>query len=145
MPESTAALFTDDGWLRTGDEGSLDDEGFLIITGRIKDRFKTSGGKYIVPPTVEEKFIALCPYASQFLMFGEARNFCVALATVDADVMAGWATEQGLSDASYDELVKSQRLRDLIGEHGGRLNAELNRWDTMMKWALLEHDLTWRG
>jgi long-chain acyl-CoA synthetase len=69
----------------------------------------------------------------------------VALATGDADVMAGWATEQGLSDASYDELVKSQRLRDLIGEHGGRLNAELNRWDTMMKWALLEHDLTWRG
>jgi long-chain acyl-CoA synthetase len=145
MPEATAAAFTEDGWLRTGDEGHLDDEGFLSITGRIKDMFKTSGGKYIVPPAIEEKFIALCPYASQFLVFGEARNFCVALIALDADVTASWAAEQGVIVASYEELVKSPAVRDLIDEHVGRLNAELNRWETIKKWALLERDLTVEG
>jgi long-chain acyl-CoA synthetase len=121
MAEATAAAFTEDGWLRTGDEGRLDDEGFLSIIGRIKDMFKTSGGKYIVPPAIEEKFIALCPYASQFLVFGEARNFCVALIALDADVTASWAAEQGLTGATYEELVKLQAVRDLIAEHVGRL------------------------
>jgi long-chain acyl-CoA synthetase len=142
LPEATAAAFTEDGWLRTGDEGKLDDEGFLSITGRIKDMFKTSGGKYIVPPAIEEKFIALCPYASQFLVFGEARNFCVALIALDPDLTASWAAEQGLLAESYDELIGLQEVRDLVEEHVGRLNAELNRWETIKKWALLDRDLT---
>jgi long-chain acyl-CoA synthetase len=145
MPEATAAAFTDDGWLRTGDKGSVDAEGFVSITGRIKDMFKTSGGKYIVPPAIEEKFIALCPYVSQFVVFGEGHQFCVALITLDADVIAGWAAEHGLADASYQELVKSQEVRDLIEEHIGKLNAELNRWETIKKWALLDRDLTVEG
>jgi long-chain acyl-CoA synthetase len=145
MPEASAAAFTDDGWLRTGDEGRLDDEGFLSITGRIKDMFKTSGGKYIVPPAIEEKFIALCPYASQFLVFGEARNFCVALIALDPDLTASWAAEQGLLAESYGELIKLQEVRDLIEEHIRRLNAELNRWETIKKWALLDRDLTVEG
>jgi long-chain acyl-CoA synthetase len=145
MPEATAAAFTDDGWLRTGDEGRLDDEGFLSITGRIKDMFKTSGGKYIVPPAIEEKFIAMCPYASQFLVFGEARNFCVALIALDPDLTASWAAEQGLLAESYSDLIKLQEVRDLIEEHIGRLNAELNRWETIKKWALLDRDLTVEG
>jgi long-chain acyl-CoA synthetase len=142
MPEANAAAFTDDGWLRTGDQGRLDDEGFLSITGRIKDMFKTSGGKYIVPPAIEEKFIASCPYVSQFLVFGEARNFCVALVALDADVTASWAARQGLTGASYSELVQSQAVHDLIEEHVGRLNADLNKWETIKKWAFLERDLT---
>jgi long-chain acyl-CoA synthetase len=142
MPEATAGAFTDDGWLRTGDKGSLDDDGFLIITGRIKEMFKTSGGKYIAPPAIEAKFISLCPYASQFLVFGEGRNFCVALIALDAEVMAGWADEHGLAGASYTELVDSQAVRDLIDEYVRKLNAELNRWETIKKWALLDHDLS---
>ncbi len=53
--------------------------GSLTVTGRIKDIFKTSGGKYIAPTAIEAKFMAICPYASQFMVFGEARNYCVAL------------------------------------------------------------------
>ncbi len=145
LPEATAAAFTEDGWLRTGDEGKLDDEGFLSITGRIKDMFKTSGGKYIVPPAIEEKFVAMCPYASQFLVFGEARNFCVALVALDPDLIASWAAEQGLLAESYEELIRLQPVRDLVEEHIGRLNAELNRWETIKKWALLDRDLTVEG
>ena len=145
MPEATAAAFTEDGWLHTGDLGHLDADGFLTITGRIKDMFKTSGGKYIVPQSIEEKFIALCPYVSQFLVFGEARNYCVALISLDRELTADWATSQGLPVDSYDELIKLPEVRNLIEEYVGRLNAELNRWETIKKWALLEHDLTVEG
>ena len=85
LPEETAETLTDDGWLRTGDKGSIDADGFLTITGRIKDLFKTSGGKYIAPSAIESKFKAICPYASQFVVFGSERNFVVALITLDPD------------------------------------------------------------
>ncbi|BBX45914.1 long-chain fatty acid--CoA ligase [Mycobacterium cookii] len=145
LPDATATAFTEDGWLRTGDEGRLDAEGFLSVTGRIKDMFKTSGGKYIVPQAIEEKFIAMCPYASQFLVFGEARNYCVALISLDPDLTAGWAAEQGFLAESYDNLIRLQEVRDLIDDHVRRLNAELNRWETIKKWAFLERDLTVEG
>lgn len=142
LPEATAAAFTDDGWLRTGDKGALDDDGFLTITGRIKDMFKTSGGKYIVPTAIEAMFIGLCPYASQFLVFGEGRNYCVALITLDADVLTEWAKGHHLRRDSYAELVQSQPVRDLIDDYVSRLNAQLNRWETIKKWALLDRDLS---
>ena len=142
MPDATVEAFTDDGWLRTGDKGAFDADGFLTITGRIKDIFKTSGGKYIAPSAIEAKFIALCPYASQFLVFGEARNFCVALITLDPDIMADWAAENGMAGASYGDLVASQEVHNLIDKCVQQLNAELNRWETIKKWALLDHDLS---
>ena len=101
LPDQTAKAFTDDGWLRTGDVGNIDADGFLTVTGRIKDIFKTSGGKYIAPTAIEARFMAICPYASQFMVFGEARNYCVALISLDADLMSGWATENGLDGATY--------------------------------------------
>ena len=97
LPEETAETLTEDGWLRTGDKGALDADGFLRITGRIKELFKTSGGKYIAPPAIESKFKAICPYASQFVVFGNERNFCVALITLDPDALADWAKENGVS------------------------------------------------
>ncbi|HTY33989.1 AMP-dependent synthetase/ligase [Mycobacterium sp.] len=142
MPEATREAFTDDGYLRTGDKGEFDADGFLTITGRIKDLFKTSGGKYIAPTAIEEKLIALCPYASQVLVLGEARNFCIALITVDPEMIASWAAERGRSGASYPELVESTEVHQLIDEYVQRLNAELNRWETIKKWALLDHDLS---
>ena len=87
LPDETSQTLTDDGWLRTGDKGALDADGFLTITGRIKDLFKTSGGKYIAPSAIESKFKAVCPYASQFVVFGNDRNFVVALITLDPDAM----------------------------------------------------------
>ena len=89
LPEETAKTLTSDGWLHTGDKGSLDADGFLTITGRIKDLFKTSGGKYVAPPAIESKFKAICPYVSQFLVFGSERNFVVALVTLDPDAHGG--------------------------------------------------------
>ncbi|TFV59678.1 long-chain fatty acid--CoA ligase [Mycobacterium sp. PS03-16] len=142
LPDKTAETLTDDGWLRTGDKGQVDDDGFLTITGRIKDLFKTSGGKYVAPPAIEGRFMALCPYAGHMLVFGESRNFCVALLTLDPDAIAGWADENGLGGTSYAELVKSDRVREMVGEYIDRLNSELNRWETIKKWEILDHDLS---
>ncbi len=142
MDDATAETLSDDGWLCTGDQGSLDEDGFLTITGRIKELFKTSGGKYVAPPAIEAKFATLCPYASQFMVFGEGRNFAVALVTLDADAIGGWAKEHGLGDASYAELTKSDAVHKMIDEHVQKLNAGLNRWETIKKWALLDHELS---
>ena len=142
LPEETHSALTDDGWLRTGDKGSLDGDGYLTITGRIKDLFKTSGGKYIAPSAIESKFKAICPYASQFLVFGNERNFCIALITLDPDAMAGWAEENGMSGASYTEIVNSDKVKAMVGGYVDELNSRLNRWETIKKWELLDHDLT---
>ena len=142
LPEETAQALTEDGWLRTGDKGSIDADGFLTITGRIKDLFKTSGGKYIAPSAIESKFKALCPYASQFVVFGDERNFCVALITLDPDAMTGWADENGMAGKSYSEVVGSEQVQTMVGGYVDQLNAKLNRWETIKKWEVLDHDLS---
>ncbi len=141
LPDATAEAFTADGWLRTGDKGSLDTEGFLTITGRIKELFKTSGGKYIAPPAIEAKFKATCPYASQFLVFGNQRNYCVALVTLDPDAIAGWATDNGVS-GDYTAIVNDPKTREMVSGYVDQLNAQLNRWETIKKFELLDHDLS---
>ena len=142
LPDKTAETLTEDGWLRTGDKGEIDADGFLTITGRIKELFKTSGGKYVAPPAIESKFKALCPYASQFMVFGAERNFVVALITLDPDAMAGWAEENGMSGKSYTEVVQSQAVKDMVAGYVEQLNAKLNRWETIKKWEILDHDLS---
>ena len=142
LPEQTHEALSDDGWLHTGDIGELDADGYLRITDRKKDLFKTSGGKYIAPSAIESQFKAICPYASQFLVHGSERNFCVALITLDPDAMEGWAAENGMAGASYADIVGSQQVKDMVGGYVETLNARLNRWETIKKWILLDHDLT---
>ena len=142
LPEETAKALDADGWLHTGDKGSLDADGFLTITGRIKELFKTSGGKYIAPPAIESKFKAICPYASQFMVFGAERNYVIALITLDPDAMTGWAAENGMEGASYTDIVKSDKVKEMVGGYVDELNAKLNRWETIKKWEILDHDLT---
>src|ERR1700759_481448 len=142
LEKATAEALSDDGWLSTGDQGSIDDDGFLKITGRIKELFKLSNGKYVAPPAIEAKFATLCPYASQFMVFGEGRNFAVALVTLDADAISGWAKDHGLANTWYEELTESEAVHEMIDEHVKKLNASLNRWETIKKWALLDHELS---
>lgn len=142
LPEETAKTLTADGWLRTGDKGAIDADGFLTITGRIKDLFKTSGGKYIAPSAIESKFKAVCPYASQFMVFGNERNYCVALITLDPDAMVGWAEENGMAGSSYTDIVTSDLAQQMVAGYVDELNTRLNRWETIKKWKILDHDLS---
>jgi len=141
LPEETAKTLTADGWLRTGDKGALDADGYLKITGRIKELFKTSGGKYIAPPAIEAKFKAICPYASQFMVFGNERNYVVALVTLDPDAIPGWAAENGVA-GDYTAIVRSDACQAMVQGYVDELNKNLNRWETIKKWQLLDHDLS---
>ncbi len=140
-PEETAETLQD-GWLHTGDIGELDEDGYLRITDRKKDLFKTSGGKYIAPSQIESTFKAVCPYASQFLVHGNDRNYCIALVTLDPEAMTDWAAQNGLAGASYEEIVASDQAKAMVGGYIDELNRRLNRWETIKKWILLDHDLS---
>ena len=95
-PEATAEALDADGWMHTGDIGEIDADGFVRITDRKKDLFKTSGGKYVAPSAIETHFMTLCPYVAQIVVHGEGRDYCTALIALDAESLRGWAEENGL-------------------------------------------------
>jgi long-chain acyl-CoA synthetase len=142
LEDETKATLVGDGWLATGDIGELDDDGFLRITDRKKDLFKTSGGKYVAPSTIEALFKALCPLASQMVVHGSERNFCSALITLDPDAVANWAEHHGMPGRPYAEVVTSDQMQAEIEAYVQQLNDRLNRWETIKKFIVLEQDLT---
>ncbi|MGW4856905.1 AMP-dependent synthetase/ligase [Streptomyces sp. NPDC004288] len=141
LPEKTAEVLEDDGWFRTGDIGELDEEGFLRITDRKKDLFKTSGGKYVAPTEIESRFKAVCPFVSNILVIGDGRNYCTALIALDEAAIMPWAASHGLGDRGYAEVVSSPEVRALIDGFVRRVNGDLQRWQTIKKFALLPRDL----
>ncbi|HSU73764.1 MAG TPA: AMP-binding protein [Terrabacter sp.] len=141
-PEATAEVLTEDGWFHTGDIGRIDERGFLYVTDRKKDVFKTSGGKYVAPAEIEARFKGLCPFVSQFLVHGAGHNYATALVTLDPDAVAAWAPTVGLQGRSYAEVVSSPQARALVQGYVDTLNAGLNRWETIKKFTILPEDLT---
>ena len=142
LPDETAAAFTEDGWFRTGDIGELDADGFLRITDRKKDLVKTSGGKYVAPSYIEGLFKAICPYTSQAIVVGQARNYCTMLITLDPDAIGAWAAGGPLEGRSYREIVTAPETHAMITAHVKELNEKLNRWETIKKFTILSRDLT---
>ncbi|MDN5856124.1 MAG: AMP-binding protein, partial [Actinomycetia bacterium] len=142
MEAETSATLLDDGWLATGDIGELDDEGYLRITDRKKDLFKTSGGKYVAPAHIEGIFKGVSPLASQMIVHGDQRNYCSAIITLDADAVTEWASKNGMEGKPYAEVVASDAMRGVVQAHVDELNSKLNRWETIKKFVILDHDLT---
>ncbi|MFJ7959954.1 AMP-dependent synthetase/ligase [Streptomyces sp. NPDC096319] len=141
LPEKTAEVLEPDGWFRTGDIGELDREGFLRITDRKKDLFKTSGGKYIAPTEIESRFKAACPFVSNILVVGDGRNYCTALIALDESVLLPWAASNGLAGRSYAEVVATPEVRNLVDGFVQRVNKDLQRWQTIKRFAVLPRDL----
>ncbi|HEU0238894.1 MAG TPA: long-chain fatty acid--CoA ligase [Micromonosporaceae bacterium] len=142
LPDETAAAFTDDGFFRTGDIGELDADGYLRITDRKKDLIKTSGGKYVAPSHIEGMFKAICPYTSQALIVGQARNYCTMVVTLDPDAIVAWAAAGPLAGKPYAEIVASDEARQLVDGYVTELNEKLNRWETVKKFTILPRDLS---
>ena len=140
-PEETAETKDADGWLHTGDIGTLDDHGYLRITDRKKDFFKTSGGKYVAPSLIESTFKGLCPYVSQFMVYGADHNFVTALVTLDPDAIKEWADLHGVT-GDYRAIVTSKEAHDMVQVYIDNLNVNLNRWEQIKKFTILDHDLT---
>jgi long-chain acyl-CoA synthetase len=139
--DNATAESLQDGWFHTGDIGEIDAGGFVRITDRKKDLFKTSGGKYVAPQLIEGMFKAVCPYVSHFIVHGSERNFCSALVTLDPDAIQEWAEQAGLAGRTYAEVVQSQQARAMVQGYVDRLNARLNRWETIKRFVILERDL----
>jgi long-chain acyl-CoA synthetase len=141
-PEATAEVLTEDGWFHTGDIGRIDELGFVYVTDRKKDVFKTSGGKFIAPAAIEAKFKGMCPYLSQFVVHGAGHNYATALVTLDPDAITVWGAANGMAGRSYAEIVTSQEAHALVQGYIDELNADLNRWETIKRFTILDHDLT---
>ncbi|WP_236654386.1 AMP-dependent synthetase/ligase [Streptacidiphilus anmyonensis] len=141
QPEKTAEVLEADGWFHTGDIGELDKDGFLRITDRKKDMFKTSGGKYVAPSEVEGRFKAVCPFVSNILVIGNGRNFCTALITLDEPAIMQWAGTNGQAGRSYAEVCTSAETHTLISGFVDQLNGGLQRWQTIKKFTVLPRDL----
>src|SRR5665811_28752 len=142
LDEESASSKDADGWLATGDIGEIDADGFLRITDRKKDLFKTSGGKYVAPSHVEGIFKGVCSLASQMVVHGADRNFCSALITLDPDAVAEWAAGHDMAGKSYTEVVRSAEMEKVIQTNVAELNAKLNPWETIKKFKILDRDLT---
>ena len=142
LPEATAEAIDAEGWFHTGDIGELDAEGFLRITDRKKDMFKTSQGKYVAPSAISANFKAVCPYASEIIIYGEGKPYCVALVSLEAEAIQDWAADNGLAGKSFGEIARDEKTREMVGGYVETLNKHLNRWEQVKKFSIIDRELT---
>lgn len=142
LPEKTAEAFTADGWLRTGDLAEIDDEGHIVITGRIKDIIITAGGKNVSPIPLEEE-IAKCPIVEHCVVVGDQRPFIGALVTLDPELLALWLPAHGLStETPVDRLATNAAVREEIQQYVDKANATVSRAESVRKFAVLDTQFT---
>jgi long-chain acyl-CoA synthetase len=139
-PEATAAVLGEDGWLKTGDIGHLDEDGFLHITDRKKDILVTAGGKNVAPQNIEND-LKTSKYISQALVVGDARPYVAALLTLDPVEIGRWAEAQGI-DGDPAALPTDERVRMLIQDVVDEANRERSRFEQVKRFAVLPRDFT---
>ncbi len=142
LPDKTAETLTGDGWLRTGDIGEIDADGFLKITDRKKDLIKTSGGKYVAPQELEGRLKTKSALISQVLVHGNRRNFCSALITLDEERAEKWANDRGRGARSAAALAEDPDMVAEIQTAIDALNKGLARYETIKRFAILPEDWT---
>ena len=135
-PAATAAVLSADGWLSTGDVGELDADGFLRITDRKKDLFKTAGGKYIAPQHLEGLLRAR-PLIEQACVIGDRRPYCVALIVPDMPAIEALADDKGLNWRGPADLVRLAPIRKALSADVDAVNAELGRHEQVRAFKVL--------
>ena len=141
LPERTAELIDADGWLHTGDIGSLDPDGFLSVVDRKKELIITSGGENISPAAIENLLVAH-PLIGQALSFGDGRPYVVALLTLDGDVAPAWARAHGIEASSLAQLAEEPAVLEAVGQAVADANQHLARVQQVKKWRLLPVEWT---
>ena len=132
---ATKAAFTEDGWFRTGDAGYIKD-GFLFLTERIKDLFKTSNGKYIAPQAIETKMV-VDRYIDQISIIADERKFVAALIVPDYKLVEKYAADKGIQYTSMAELLKNDAIMELFKERIETLQQQFAHYEQIKKFTLL--------
>ncbi|MEZ4255875.1 MAG: long-chain fatty acid--CoA ligase [Polyangiales bacterium] len=141
LPDENAKVFTDDGGFRTGDMGYIDDEGFVFITGRIKEQYKLENGKYVAPVPLEEQ-LKLSPFITNVMVYGDNKPFNVALVVVDPEAVKQWATSEGVHGGDLEALLKDQKVRALIDTEIAKHSDQFKQFERVKNFALIGEDFT---
>jgi len=147
-PDETRDVFDEqesgDEWLKTGDIGYFDSDGFLVITDRKKDLIKTSAGKYIAPQAIEG-LLAQSKFIEQAFVIGNDRKYVSALIVPDFEQLKEWSKENGIETTGRAELIKDKRVEALVKSEVNRLAAGLADYEKVKRFALLPNELTIEG
>jgi long-chain acyl-CoA synthetase len=143
-PEETSKVFTEDGWFKTGDIGTVDKDGFLRITDRKKELFKTSGGKYIAPQPIEQ-MIKGSRFVNQVVLIGNGRKFPAALIVPDWEQIRAYAQLKGIDARTPAEFCEHPRIINLFERQVAALTPDLAKYERVKRIALLENELTIEG
>ena len=140
-PEATKEVMTEDGGFRTGDRGRLDKDGYLFITGRIKEQYKLENGKYVFPAAIEEE-IKLHPLVENAMIHGEGQAFNVCVVVPDFSVLEKYATEHNMP-TDPKELVQNKEIREMISDEITKsLKGKFGGYEIPRKFIYLSENFT---
>ncbi len=134
--EQTKEIIDEGGWLHTGDLGKFTERGQLVITGRVKNIFKTSMGKYVNPQIIEEKMV-LSKYIDQIVVLGENQKFVAALIVPDFSAVKEWCDNEKIAYTQPSEMIHNLNVRNLIKSEINKYNQELSKTENVVKFELL--------
>ncbi len=139
--DATAEAFTEDGWLRTGDLGHIDDDGYVWVTGRKKELIVTAGGKNVAPAILEDRLRGH-PLVSQVVVVGDQRPFIGALVTLDAEMLPAWLKNHGMEPMSATDAASDPQVLASIDRGVKRANEAVSRAESIRKFTVLPIDFT---
>jgi long-chain acyl-CoA synthetase len=137
LPEKNAEAFAEDGWLRTGDIGEIDEDGYLKIVDRKKELIINAAGKNMSPANIESHLKTASPLIGQACAIGNGRPYNVALIVLDSDYAPVWAKRNGLEGMSFEELAQEERVGEAVQEAVDEANAKMARVEQVKKFKIL--------
>ncbi|AJA67189.1 MULTISPECIES: AMP-dependent synthetase/ligase [Bradyrhizobium] len=141
QPEKTAETIDHRGWLHTGDVGTIDNEGFVRITDRMKDIIITSGGKNVTPSEIENQ-LKFSPYISDAVVIGDKRPYLTCLVMIDQENVEKFAQDHDIPFTNYASLCRAAEIQDLIWREIEGVNGNFARVETIKRFYLIERQLT---
>jgi long-chain acyl-CoA synthetase len=139
--EENDAVMGADGGFRTGDMGRVDQDGFVFITGRLKEQYKLENGKYVVPTPLEEQ-IKLSSYVLNAMVYGDNKPYNVALVVANVDAVKKWGSEHGVSESDPEKLLAHAKVRGLFKEELDRYGEKFKGFEGVKDFALIDEDFT---